>query len=465
VFEALGGVSKVLHLLEIDLFELRAHMPRAAQGAVARSANPRKYPGPRDTPVPSILTGVASAVRFSLLSHLECTYCGKVYDADALQGTCTHCGKVLFPRYDLDAAGHSLTKEALLGRRPDMWRYHEVMPVRHPDNVLTLGEGMTPILEAPRLAARHGLRQVLMKDEGKNPTGTFKARGLCVAASRAKELGVTAVSMPTAGNAGSALAAYAARGGLDAYIVMPEDTPTINKAECVAYGAHAYSIKGLINDAGRVLRQAGQERGWFDLSTLREPYRVEGKKTMGYEIAEQCDWDLPDAIIYPTGGGTGIVGIWKAFAEMESLGWIGSRRPRMVAVQAAGCSPIVRAFLAGQQHAEPFENAYTVASGLRVPVAIGDYLILRAVRESGGAALTVTDAELQAAMVELARLEGVFTAPEAAATVAALPTLRERGALRAEDRVLLLLTGAGMKYTELVNSELKEVDLQQPVFA
>ncbi|MDR7418392.1 MAG: threonine synthase [Armatimonadota bacterium] len=402
-------------------------------------------------------------MRFSFLSHLECTYCGKTFDADTLHGTCAQCGKVLFPRYDLDGARSTLTKDALVGRRLDMWRYHEVMPVRDPDNVLTLGEGMTPILEARRLASRCGLRQILMKDEGKNPTGTFKARGLSAATSRARELGVKTVSMPTAGNAGSALAAYAARGGLDAYIVMPEDTPAINKAECVVCGAHTYSVKGLINDAGRVLRQIGEDRGWFDLSTLREPYRVEGKKTMGYEIAEQGHWDLPDAIIYPTGGGTGIVGIWKAFEEMETLGWIGARRPRMFAVQAEGCSPIVRAFLAGEQHAQPFENARTVASGLRVPVAIGDYLILRAIRESGGRALAVTDAELQAGMTELARLEGVFTAPEAAATVAALPKLLDAGALHAEDRVLLLLTGAGMKYTELVTANLRQVDLRQPV--
>jgi threonine synthase len=402
---------------------------------------------------------------FSALSHLECTYCGARRDADALNGTCPECGKVLFARYDLAAAARSLTKETLRGRPAHMWRYHEVMPVRDPANVLTLGEGMTPTLDAHRLAARYGLARILMKDEGKNPTGTFKARGLAAATSRARELGVTVVSMPTAGNAGSALAAYAARGGLRAYIVMPEDTPPINKAECVVYGAHTYQLKGLITDAGRVLRQVGPQRGWFDLSTLREPYRAEGKKTMGYEIAEQLGWDLPDVIIYPTGGGTGIVGIWKAFAEMEQMGWIGARRPRMIAVQAEGCAPIVRAFAAGQRHADPIEDAHTVASGLRVPVAIGDYLILEAIRESGGTAVTVTDEELQAGMAELAAQEGVFTAPEAAAVVAALPKLRETGALRREDRVLLLLTGAGMKYAELVNAMLPEVDPEHPELA
>ncbi|MDR7542707.1 MAG: threonine synthase [Armatimonadota bacterium] len=400
---------------------------------------------------------------FSFLSHLECTHCGTILDADALHGTCPQCGKVLFPRYDLVAAGRSLTKDALRARPPDMWRYHEVLPIRDPRHVLTLGEGMTPILEARRLASRYGLRQILMKDEGKNPTGTFKARGLCVATSRARELGVGAVSMPTAGNAGAALAAYAARGGLDAYIVMPEDTPPINKAECAIYGARAYSIRGLIDDAGRVLRQVARARGWFDLSTLREPYRVEGKKTMGYEIAEQLRWDLPDAIVYPTGGGTGIVGIWKAFEEMDALGWIGPRRPRMFAVQAAGCAPIVRAFRSGQPYAEPFENAHTIAAGLRVPAAIGDYLILRAIRKSEGGALAVTDADLQAGMAELARLEGVFAAPEAAATVAALDPLLESRALRPDDRVLLLLTGAGMKYADLVQPQLQAIDPEQPI--
>ncbi len=407
-----------------------------------------------------------SDASYSSLTHLECTNCARVIDADQLIGLCPYCGKVLFARYDLSAAGRLLTKDVLTTRRQGMWRFHEVLPVRDPANVLSLGEGMTPMLEAPRLGARYGLTRLLLKDEGQNPTGTFKARGLSAAASRARELGARAVSMPTAGNAGAALAAYAARGGLDAYIVMPEDTPAINKAECVVYGAHAYEIKGLIHDAGRVLRQLAPERGWFDITTLNEPYRVEGKKTMGYEIAEQLDWKLPDVIIYPTGGGTGIVGMWKAFDEMEHLGWIpAGSRPRMIAVQAAGCAPIVRAFDAGKTEAGTFENAHTVASGLRVPTAIGDYLILRAVRDSGGTALAVTDEELLAGMRELASTEGVFTAPEAAATVAALPKLRDRGFLRSGERVLLLLTGAGMKYTDLVSAELPEIDLAHPILS
>lgn len=391
-----------------------------------------------------------SPAAYSYLSHLECTACGLACDADRPHNLCPACGKVLYARYDLAAVREILPREALAGRRPDMWRYHELLPVRDPAHVLSLGEGMTPLLEAPRLAARFGLRRVLLKDEGKNPTGTFKARGLCAAISRARELGIGAVSMPTAGNAGAALAAYAARGGLTAVIVMPEDTPEINKVECVVYGARAYGIDGLINDAGRVLREVGPGRGWFDLSTLREPYRVEGKKTMGFEIAEALGWRLPDVIVYPAGGGTGLVGIWKAVAEMAELGWTGEHRPRMIAVQASGCAPVVRAYHEGKDHAEPFEHAHTVASGLRVPVAVGDYLMLRAVRESGGTAVDVTDEELLAAMRDLAETEGVFAAPEAAATLAALPKLADAGAIRPDDEVLLLLTGAGMKYTDLL---------------
>jgi threonine synthase len=399
---------------------------------------------------------------FSYLTHLECTACAARFDPDQLLGLCPRCGKVLFARYDLEGVARTLSRDALRGRRVDMWRYHEVLPVRDPANVLSLGEGMTPMFEAPRLAQRYGVGTLLLKDEGKNPTGTFKARGLCAAVSRARELGVQTVSMPTAGNAGAALAAYAARGGLTAYIVMPQDTPAINKAECVAYGARTYGIDGLINDAGRVLRDLASDRGWFDLSTLKEPYRVEGKKTMGYEIAEALDWELPEVIVYPAGGGTGLIGIWKAIEEMDDLGWIGPHRPRMIAVQAAGCAPIVRAYLEGSDSARPFENARTVASGLRVPAAVGDYLMLRTVRESGGTALAVTDDELLAAMRELAATEGVFAAPEAAATVAALPRLREAGIVGPGDRVLLLLTGAGMKYFELVPVDLPGVDLMHP---
>jgi threonine synthase len=385
---------------------------------------------------------------FSALSHLQCTACNRTYNADALHGTCPECGKVLFARYDLDAAKTTLTQDALPGRRPDMWRFHEVMPVRDASNVLSLGEGLTPVLNADRLAARYGVRRILMKDEGKNPTGTFKARGLCAATSRAKELGVRTVSMPTAGNAGSALAAYAARGGLEAYIVMPEDTPRINKAECIVYGAQTYSIKGLINDAGRVLRRLGPERGWFDLSTLREPYRVEGKKTMGYEIAEQMNWDVPDVIIYPTGGGTGLIGMWKAFDEMEQLGWISKKRPRMVSIQSTGCAPIIRAFDQGLDHAPEWENAATVAAGLRVPRAVGDFLMLRAIRESRGTAVAVPEEQIAPSTYEYSQLTGIFFCPEGAAAVFAARMLAEVGWLQPQDRVVIFNTGSGLKYAE-----------------
>jgi threonine synthase len=331
-----------------------------------------------------------------------------------------------------------------------MWRYHEILPVRDPRHILTLGEGGTPVLPASRVAARFGFKALWMKDEGQNPTGTFKARGLSAAASRALELGIRAVAIPTAGNAGAALAAYAARGGLEAHIVMPQDTPRVNQVEAALYSARVYRINGLIDDAGKMVREMAEKRGWFDLSTLREPYRLEGKKTMGYEIAEQLNWRLPDVIVYPTGGGTGLLGIWKAFDEMATLGWIGSRRPRMVVVQAAGCAPIVRAFEAGRTTAERFENAHTIASGLRVPGAVADYLILKVIRDSGGTAVTVTDDELLAGMRDLASTEGVLTAPEAAATLAALPKLYDAGALSAGETVMLVLTGAGLKYTDIV---------------
>jgi threonine synthase len=365
---------------------------------------------------------------------------------------------VLYARYDLDAVRAAVDPAALIARPPDMWKYHELLPVRDPAHVVTLGEGATPLLDAPRLAQRFGVRRVWLKDEGQNPTGTFKARGLAAAVSRARELGVRVVSMPTAGNAGSALAAYAARAGLTAYIVMPQEAPAVNKAEVVAYGARAYEIDGVITDAGRVVRELAPGRGWFDLSTLREPYRVEGKKTMGYEIAEALGWRLPDVVVYPAGGGTGLVGIWKAIAELAALGWVGPRRPRMIAVQAAGCAPIVRAWEDGRDHAAPVPNPHTLAPGLRVPAAVGDYLMLRAVRESGGAAVAVTDDEILAAMRDLAATEGVLAAPEAAATVAALAQLSTRRLLWPEDEVVLLLTGSGLKYADLLERTLPKLE-------
>jgi threonine synthase len=386
----------------------------------------------------------------SYLTHLECTACGLRHAADQLQTVCTSCGKVLFARYDLEGVRSAVRPADLASRRWDMWRYWELLPVRDPSNVVSLGEGLTPLVQVRAEAARAvGLEHVWLKEEGQNPTGTFKARGLSAAVSRAKELGVSSVALPSAGNAGSAAAAYAAAGGLACHIAMPQDVPAMNRVEAGVYGADVTLVEGLINDAGRFIREASAKHGWFDVSTLREPYRQEGKKTMGLELAEQGGWGpdcLPDVIVYPTGGGTGIVGMWKAFQELETLGWIGPRRPRMVVVQAEGCAPIVQAFEQGSRHAEPWPEAHTRAAGLRVPVAIGDYLILEAVRQSGGTAVSVSEEAIQQAQLELGKLAGLYAAPEAAATWAALRALRDRGFLQGAERVVLFCTGMGVKY-------------------
>jgi threonine synthase len=386
----------------------------------------------------------------SYLSHLECTACGLRHEADQRQTVCTTCGKVLFARYDLEGVRSAVRPSDFATRRWDMWRYAELLPVRDAANVVSLGEGLTPLVEVRREAARAvGLEHVWLKEEGQNPTGTFKARGLAAAISRAKELGVKSVALPSAGNAGSAAAAYAAAAGLACHIAMPRDVPAMNRVEAEVYGAHVTLVDGLINDAGRLVREQAAEHGWFDVSTLREPYRQEGKKTMGLELAEQGGWGsgcLPDVIVYPTGGGTGIVGMWKAFQELETLGWIGPRRPRMVVVQAEGCAPVVRAFGQGERYAAPWPNAQTRAAGLRVPVAIGDYLILDAVRDSGGTAVAVSEEAIGQAQLDLGKLAGVYAAPEAAATWAALRPLRQRGFLQGDERVVLFCTGMGIKY-------------------
>ncbi|MDQ3700918.1 MAG: threonine synthase [Chloroflexota bacterium] len=399
----------------------------------------------------------------SYLTHLQCSNCGLEADADRLQTVCAACGKVLFARYDLETIRRVLPREALKDREPTLWRYRELLPVRSPGAIVSLGEGMTPLLHAARLGAALGCPNLLIKEEGVNPTGSFKARGQAVAVSRALELGAPALAIPSAGNAGGAMAAYAARAGLPAYVFMPQDAPESNKLECALYGARLYLVQGLINDCGRLVREGVATRGWFDISTLREPYRQEGKKTMGYELAEQLDWTLPDALIYPTGGGTGIVGMWKAFEEMERLGWIDSRRPKMIAVQAEGCAPIVQAYRRGERHADLWPDAHTVASGMRVPVAIGDYLMLDSIRESGGTALSVSDDELMADVGVLARTEGLSAAPEGAATLAALRQLLDDGTLQRDERIVLFNTGAAWKYADLLPpSEFPLLDPRDP---
>ncbi len=393
----------------------------------------------------------------SYLDHLECTNCSKMYSADELHTTCPTCGKVLFARYDLAAARKHFGRQDPRARPGDMWRWFEVMPVRDPANVVSLGEGYTPLLPARKLGPN-----LFVKEEGLNPTGSFKARGLSAAVSKAKELGVRAIGMPSAGNAGAALAAYGARAGMDIYVFVPADTPEMMKREAFVYGAHVYLVQGLINDAGKIVRDLAGARDWFDVSTLKEPYRAEGKKTMGYEIAEQLNWELPDAILYPTGGGTGIVGMWKAFDEMEQLGWIGSERPKMVSVQAEGCAPIVKAFREAKRHADLWPDARTVAPGIRVPVAIADYLILDAMRASHGTGVTVSDQEILEAMNELARLEGIFAAPEGAATLAGYKKLIADGFIRPEERVVLFNTGSGLLTSELVHGQYPLLDPRDP---
>jgi threonine synthase len=382
------------------------------------------------------------------VTHLYCSSCEKAHQPRQLINLCD-CGKPLLVSYDLERAATTLTRESLRGREASLWRYREVLPLDDERYKLSLGEGMTPLLKAERLGKQIGLSNLLIKDEGVNPTGSFKARGMAVAISMAKELGVKKLAVPSAGNAAGALAAYSAKAGLPAFIFMPKDTPKANIIECQQTGAQVTLIDGLITDCGKIIAERKQSEGWFDVSTLKEPYRVEGKKTMGYELAEQLDWQLPDVILYPTGGGTGLIGMWKAFDEMERMGWIGSRRPRMVTVQAEGCAPIVRAFAAGADFGADIPDAHTVASGLRVPKAIGDFIMLDILRKSGGTAISVTDDELTAAVKEIGSAEGVFAAPEGAACLPALKKLLERGDVNRDERIVLFNTGTGVKYLEV----------------
>ncbi len=389
----------------------------------------------------------------SFVTHLEGALDGSRHDHRTLQGT--HAGRPLLVRYDLAAVRRSVRRDALAQRPADLWRWRELLPVEQDENVVSLGEGATPLLECPRLAQAVGLERLWIKDESHLPTGSFKARGLALAVSRAKELGVTRVAIPTAGNAGGALAAYAARAGLEAFVFMPTDTPAANRGESALFGARAFLVDGLITDCAALV-QAGRERmGWFDLSTLKEPYRLEGKKTMGLELAEQLDWCLPDAILYPTGGGTGLVGMDKAFGELGELGWLADeRRPRFYACQAEGCAPIVHAFERGERFAQPVADPHTLARGLRVPRAVGDFLILDAVRRSGGAALAAREDELLGWMRRASALEGIGLCPESAACLAVLPGLVQRGAIRRDERVVVFNTGAAQKYVECLPADL-----------
>ena len=380
-------------------------------------------------------------------THLECSLCQQRYAADRVQHLCT-CGGPLLVRYDLAAVREAWTRDQVREGPPSMWRYAPVLPPAEP-SIVTLGEGWTPLLPAPRLGKRLGARDLWIKDEGLNPTGSFKARGLSCAVSMAVELGVREMAIPSAGNAASALAAYAAAAGIAAHIFMPRDVPQANYIECQAYGAHVTLVDGLISDCGKRVAAGVAAHGWYDISTLKEPYRIEGKKTMGYEVAEQFGWELPDVIFYPTGGGVGMIGMWKAFDEMQALGWIGAKRPKMIAVQVEGCQPVVRAFERGEARTEFWEHAATVAAGLRVPKPLGDFLVLDAVRASGGTAIAVSDQELLDAGIQLARDEGIFAAPEGAACIAALQKLLASGFLQADERIVIYNTGSGLKYLEV----------------
>lgn len=385
----------------------------------------------------------------SYLSHLECAMCSEPLDAEKLWSLCPRCSKPLLARYDLDTARSAISRDDLTRRPYSLWRFPELLPVKKTENRITLGEGFTPLVRATRLGASLGFNDLYIKDEGCNPTGSFKARGMAAAVSRAKELGARALSVPSAGNAAGAMSAYAAKAGLAAHVFMPTDVPAPFVSECRALGAEVTLVAGLITDCGRAAAEGVAKHSRFDLSTLKEPYRIEGKKTMGYEVAEQFDWELPEVMIYPTGGGTGLVGMWKAFDEMEKMGWIGSKRPRMVTVQPDGCAPVVRAFAAGAEFAEPWEEAKTVADGLRVPAAVGDFLMLRALRESEGTAVAVPDIEMIEGSNLMGRTEGIFGAPEGGATVAAFRRLRDNGWIEDGERVVLFNTGSGHKYSHL----------------
>jgi len=401
-----------------------------------------------------------TAERPTFVTHLECALTGERHDADVVHNL-SRAGKPLLVRYDLAGVKKALTKDALVRRAPDLWRYRELLPVRKTTDIVSLGECVTPIVPMPRLSRKLGGGDILVKDEGRLPTGSFKARGLVMAVSMAKALGIKHMAMPTNGNAGAALAAYATRTGIKTTIFCPEDTPEVNVSEIALQGADVYRVNGLIDDCGKIVGEGKAKVGWFDTSTLKEPYRIEGKKTMGLELAEQLGWDVPDAIFYPTGGGTGLIGMWKAFDELEKIGFIGSKRPRMIAVQASGCAPMVRAFEDGVEHAPRWENAHTIASGIRVPQAVGDFLILRAVRESKGFAIAVDDGAISSALNEMAREEGFLLCPEGAATYAAYKQSLKDDRVSKSARVVLFNCASGLKYP-LPKME-RKLDRHQPI--
>ena len=381
----------------------------------------------------------------TFVTHLECSATGEVLPPDQIHGL-SPAGKPLLVRYDLDGIADSVTKEDLSQREPGMWRYREFLPVRHADNIVSLGETETPLVPLPRLAEQLGTTEILVKDEGRLPTGSFKARGLAVAVSMAKELGLSRLAMPTNGNAGAALAAYGTRAGIETYVFCPDDTPEVNVREIALQGAHVWRVNGLINDCGGIVGAGKIPMGWFDVSTLKEPYRIEGKKTMGLELADQLGWELPDVIFYPTGGGTGLIGMWKAFNELSAIGWLTGKLPRMVAVQSTGCAPIVRAYEDGADHAELWKDAFTIASGIRVPGAIGDFLILEAVRDSGGFAMAVTDDQIAEAERRVPAADGLLLCPEGAATFAAYVQALSDGSVDPDERAVLFNCGSGLKY-------------------
>ena len=403
-----------------------------------------------------------SIVQSSFVSHLEGAIDGSHLEPNVVQTL--HEGRPIWVRYDLQAIGQAMDRSDLIGRPSNLWRYKELLPVYDESKIVSFGEGMSPLLKSPRLGAALGVDDLWVKDESQLPTGSFKSRGMAMAVTMANHFGIESVALPTAGNAGGAAAAYAARAGMSCYVFMPEDTPIINQYEAIAYGAKAYRVNGLINDCGRIVNEGKQIKGWFDLSTLKEPYRIEGKKTMGLELAEQLNWELPDAIFYPTGGGTGLIGMWKAFQELAALGWLENERmPRMFSVQSLGCAPIVDAFNTGEKHATPWVNAHSVASGIRVPAAVGDFMILDAVRESGGAAIGVEEDRIGEWLRLGMSREGISICPETGACIGAVEKCLEEGIIGASDRVVVFNTGAAQKYSEALECVIPSVDKDSPI--